>query len=63
MENNLKKTREELGISALQLSKASGISRMAIYKIESGISLDVKPTTMKKLADALGKNPTDIFLI
>ena len=57
----LKSIRKEKGISIIDLSKMSGISRATIHKIE-GSKGDVSTKTLKALADALGVKITDFFV-
>lgn len=57
----LKAIRKEKGISIIDLSKMSGISRATIHKIE-GNGGDVSTKTLKALADALGVKITDFFV-
>lgn len=62
MEFKIKECREEEGMSQIELSKKSGVSRTIISGLESG-SIKVTTTiTLIKIADALGKKVTDIFL-
>lgn len=58
---NLKSVRQEKGYTQQQLSEKSGVSRVAISLIESGRSKSIKTETLAKLADALGKKPSDLF--
>lgn len=62
MTTKLKEYREAANITRVGLAKASGVSRMTIYKIENGLLKDIKSTTMLKLADALHKSAAEIFL-
>ena len=48
------KSREELGISQAQLSTMTGITQPDISKLENGKS-NPSISTLKKIADALGK--------
>lgn len=61
--NNLKEIREAQNMSIMELSRRTGKSRTCIYKIESGIAIDVRPSTMRAIAEALGRPVSDIFLI
>lgn len=54
--------RKQRGMSQVQLSEKSGISRPVISKIEHNDSPKVNVTTLLSLADALECEPTDLFL-
>lgn len=53
LSENLKKIREEKGISKLKLSKITGISRRTIEYIETKKFKDSKIGTIEKLAKGL----------
>lgn len=61
MENRLRECREAKNISQVKLSEISGISRPTIIKIESGENVEVKASTLVKLAEALDTTVTEIF--
>jgi len=50
---NIKKYRLKSGLSQDKLSKLAGVTLYTITKIESGVTLDPRVETVKKLADAL----------
>lgn len=58
----VKEIREELGLSQKVLSQKSGVSRTIISGLESGKIKETSTTTLSKIADALGKKVSDIFL-
>ena len=58
---NLKKVREESGMTQQELADKSGVNRVTIALIESGKTKDVKASTIVRLAEALGKSTDDIF--
>lgn len=62
MKYNIKELRTELGISQESLSESSGVSRAIISSLESGREVTTTTETLSKLAKALGKNVSDIFL-
>lgn len=58
----IKEIREELGLTQEQLSKKANVSRTIISGLETG-SIKVTTTgTLLKIAKALGKNVSEIFL-
>ena len=61
MENILKQTREEQGLSQEELSKKSGVSRTTISGLENGTIDVITNITLEKLASALEKRVPDIF--
>lgn len=61
MINKLKDCREAKNLSKSKLSELSGVSRPTIIKIEKGEEVEVKTSTLVKLADALDTTVSDIF--
>lgn len=57
---NIKKYRAKRGISQDKLSKLAGITLHTITKIESGVTLDPRIETIKKIACALGVSIDDL---
>lgn len=58
----IKEFREEAKMSQVELSEKAGVSRAIISGLESG-TIEVTTTkTLVKIADALGKKVSDIFL-
>ena len=60
---NIKAVREEEGMSQEELSKKAGVSRSIISGLESGRASVTTTETLCKIADALGRPISDIFLI
>lgn len=58
---NVKKIREEKGISQEELSKKTGISRTIISGMETGLVKNATVETVKKIAQALDVKISDIF--
>lgn len=56
----IKKKREERGLSVPDLAKTIGISRQAMYDIESGATKSPTADTLFRLADALGANAREL---
>lgn len=57
----VKEAREEKRMTQEELSKKSGVSRTTIVAIESGEKIDVKASTLIKLANALDTTVAEIF--
>lgn len=55
----IRKAREGAGHSQASLARASGVAQSHISKLESG-AWPIRPTTAKKLADALDLTPGDL---
>lgn len=62
MEYKVKEIREEIGLSQEALAKKSGVSRTIISGLESGTIKETSTKTLFKIASALNKNVSDIFL-
>ena len=62
MSYRIRECREELGLSQEELSKRSGVSRAIISGLESGRTLVTTTDTLIKIANALNKKVSDIFL-
>ena len=63
MDNRLKEIREKLGMSQEELSVKSGVARTIISRIETGKDINIQIKTVKKIADAVGENTSDIFIL
>ena len=61
MEYRVKEIRKERGLTQVQLSKKSGVSRAIIWGLERGDAVTTTKTLVK-LADALGVKVDDLFL-
>jgi transcriptional regulator with XRE-family HTH domain len=55
----VRKLREERFMTTVELAELAGISRNTLYRIESG-HFSAFPQTVRKLATALGVQPTDL---
>lgn len=62
MEFNIRECRREQNMSQQQLAEKSGISRAVISGLECGSITVTTTDTLIKLASALGKKVSDIFL-
>ena len=58
----VKEEREKKGMTQEELAKKAGVSRTIISGLESGTINVTTTKTLKKIAEALGKNDSDIFL-
>lgn len=58
----IKEIREELKMSQEELAKKSNVSRTTISGLESGAVKVTTTGTLLKIANALGKKVTEIFL-
>ena len=63
MENRIKECRLELGMNQKQLAARSGVARTVISQLESGTRDVITTDTMSKLAKALERPVSDIFLL
>lgn len=61
LQTNLTKYRTQKGLSKLQLSKISGVSRETIKQIELYGKEEVLLTTLEKLAKPLGVTVVDLI--
>ncbi|MCK5027100.1 MAG: helix-turn-helix transcriptional regulator [Candidatus Pacebacteria bacterium] len=59
--NNIKKYRQELGVSQDRLSKMADITYNTIIKIESGGNQNPTIDTLSKIANALGVGVDDLI--
>lgn len=62
LQYKVKEYREQMGITQEDLAKKAGISRTIISGLESGSITVTTTATLIKIADALGKTVSDIFL-
>ena len=62
MQYKIKEYREEQGITQEELARKSDVSRAIISGLESGSITVTTTKTIMKIANALGKNVSDIFL-
>lgn len=63
MEFNVKRLREAKGWTQAELSDASGVGRITISRLESGVLKETSAGTLMKLANALGCTMNDIVSI
>ena len=63
MEFNVKRLREAKGWTQAELSAASGVGRITISRLESGVLKETSAGTLMKLANALGCTMNDIVSI
>ena len=57
----IKERREKLGMSQSELIKKTGISRAQISALENGNEIDVRISTLSKVASALKCSVTSLF--
>ena len=62
MEYRIRYFREKLNLSQQELAAKSGVSRATISGLESGLITVTTTDTLIKIATALGKKVSDIFL-
>lgn len=62
MKNKIKYYRLEKGISLIELSNITGLSAGYLCHLENGGRNNPSFVTMSKIATALNKNITDVFL-
>lgn len=58
----IRECRESMGISQEELAKRAKISRTTLSGLETGTIKTTTTSTLLKIADALGKKVSDIFL-
>ena len=63
MQNKIREIRKKKGLTQEELAKKAGVSRGWICSLENGYYTVTSTKTLKKIADALGKKVSDIFLI
>jgi DNA-binding XRE family transcriptional regulator len=62
MEFRLKEVREEMGLTQEELAEKADVSRTIISGLETGAITVTTTGTLVKIANALGKKVSDIFL-
>jgi transcriptional regulator with XRE-family HTH domain len=63
MEVNVSKVKElraERVMSLRELSEVAGVSKDTIWRLESGTGTNAHPSTIRKLANALGVEPKEL---
>ncbi len=58
----IKEARRERGYTQEELARRANVSRATIAGLESGTTVVTTTETLIKIADALGKKVSDIFL-
>ena len=61
LKDNVTRYRAKLGISILELSRRSDVSRDVLYKIEKGKKHNIQMYTIEKLAEALNVTVQDLI--
>ena len=59
--NNIKKFREEKGLTLRELAKKTGLSAGYLCHLEKETRINPTYVTIKKISDALGKEVFDVF--
>lgn len=62
MKYKIKELREKQKMSQVELSKKANVSRAIISGLENGTTVVTTTETLSKIAKALGKKVSDIFL-
>lgn len=62
MKYMIKEYREELGLTQEELSKKANVSRQIIYRLENDMETVTSTKTLEKIANALNKKVSEIFL-
>ena len=62
MSYKVRECREEIGLTQEALAEKAGVSRTIISGLENGTISVTTTKTLIKIASALGKNVSDIFL-
>jgi len=57
----LKAARKKAALSMRDLEEASGVTLLTIHRIETNKVKDAFPSTVRKLADALGIKPVELM--
>lgn len=61
MQYKIKELRESASMTQEQLAEKSGITRVTIARLESGMQSDLKVSSLKKLAEALSCKVGDLI--
>ena len=59
----IRKRREAIGLTRCSLSRQAGLSNNALYRIETGQSRYVYPIRARAIAEALGCEMEDVFVV
>lgn len=57
----IREIRESKGVSQLELSEKSGVTRATIWRLETGEGREATTVTLAKIANALDVPVTDLF--
>lgn len=60
--DEIKKRREDLGLTRCALSRKAGLPHNAIYRIEEGHFRSTYPIRARAIAEALGCSLEDVFI-
>ena len=58
--DKIKQLRRERVLTVRELAEAAGVSKTTVSNIENGRSVKVYPSTIRKLASALGVKPGEL---
>ena len=58
----IREIRESKGVSQLELSEKSGVTRATLWRLESGENCEATTVTLTKIANALDVSVADLFL-
>ena len=61
--NKIAAVRRQKGMTQFELAKASGVGRSTIARLENGDAVDVRATTLLKLATVLDCRLDDLFML
>lgn len=61
MQYKIKELRESASMTQEQLAEKSGITRVTIARLESGVQSDLKVSSLKKIAEALNCKVGDLI--
>jgi DNA-binding XRE family transcriptional regulator len=61
MRYRIEEVRKRQVVSQMELAERSGVARSTIIAIEAG-AVDPRPSTVKKLARALGVEPSELVI-
>ena len=62
MKNNIRKIRQEKGISIEELAQLSNTSKVYIYHLENGTRTNPSYEIMRNIAKSLSKEITEVFI-
>jgi transcriptional regulator with XRE-family HTH domain len=59
----LKELRRRKVLTLRELEAVSGVSYATVWRLESGRATDARPSTIRKLAAALGVEPEELIMV